>query len=538
MEAICYNQSMPYLLKLHNKIDPFFVLFSLIFITSLILRLVPTLGYNIPFTMDQARDMLEIRNIVIGKHPTLIGPTTSINGVFLGPFWYYFNIIPFILGRGDPSYLVYWTIFWEQLAGLIAFLYFRKRQPLFALIFSSLFLMSPLLFYATRFSWNANISPLFVLFYFLSLFAFLQNPQKKLPIILLGLFSGIVLQLEAAFGILLLPFALLLMFFLKPFFKRSLILLTTLTFTLLPQLLFELRHQFVMTQTLIGEFSGESAILGNKLDFLSTLYAHTNNFQNILHGAIETPPWLTSTFIVISIFIVIFHYRQKNNNSFDKTIFKVSASFIVFAFISYLFYPHDLKSWFIQGLIVPFLLLITIPFVETCRLKNFAWKALATVSLIGLLANTTVSQSKFINEDIFKLKGHQSLLKNEIAAIDWIYQEAGGKPFRAYNFIPSIYDYPYQYLFWWYGAVKYGYHPEKVTYLENVPQYIINNEIFWTKKLTRQEDSKTTTFLLIENDQGRSALKLSWLGNFSQYCTQKSYLFPWETEVRKLEQCF
>ena len=63
----------------------------------------PVLNYNFPFTMDQSRDMLDIRQIVVSLHPTLIGPTTSINGVFLGPFYYYFNVIPYFLSGGDPA---------------------------------------------------------------------------------------------------------------------------------------------------------------------------------------------------------------------------------------------------------------------------------------------------------------------------------------------------------------------------------------------------------------------------------------------------
>ena len=82
---------------------------AIIFLISTYLKLAPILNNNFPFTMDQARDMLDIREIAVGFHPVLIGPTTSINGVFLGPFYYYFNLIPFIISGGDPAFLVYWS---------------------------------------------------------------------------------------------------------------------------------------------------------------------------------------------------------------------------------------------------------------------------------------------------------------------------------------------------------------------------------------------------------------------------------------------
>jgi len=53
---------------------------------------------NFAFTIDQARDILFIRQIA-NFHPVLVGPTTSINGVFLGPFWYYFNLPAFIFSK-------------------------------------------------------------------------------------------------------------------------------------------------------------------------------------------------------------------------------------------------------------------------------------------------------------------------------------------------------------------------------------------------------------------------------------------------------
>src|SRR3989344_2165305 len=94
-------------------------IFIVIFIISLLLRFLTVLNYNFPFTMDQGRDMLDIRNVVNGLNPTLIGPTTSINGVYLGPFWYYFNVIPYLVGQGDPATLVYWMIAWYMLAGFL-----------------------------------------------------------------------------------------------------------------------------------------------------------------------------------------------------------------------------------------------------------------------------------------------------------------------------------------------------------------------------------------------------------------------------------
>ena len=61
----------------------------------------------------------------------------------------------------------------------------------------------------------------------------------------------------------------------------------------------------------------------------------------------------------------------------------------------------------------------------------------------------------------FRLSDDPSLLANEIKAIDWVYEKAGEQGFSVYNYLPSVLDYPYQYLFWWYGQKKYGYLPSR-----------------------------------------------------------------------------
>src|SRR3990167_9247767 len=104
-------------------------IFLVICFLTFLLRLIPILHNNIAFTSDQARDMLDIRSLVVGHQLKFIGPITDIIGVFLGPFWYYFNAIPFLLGNGNPVYLVWWQIVWYHLAAIIFFFVLKKSHP-------------------------------------------------------------------------------------------------------------------------------------------------------------------------------------------------------------------------------------------------------------------------------------------------------------------------------------------------------------------------------------------------------------------------
>src|SRR3989344_2390151 len=85
-------------------------LFLILLFFSFFLRLLAIANYNFAFTWDQARDLIDLRRLVFGHTPLLVGPTTGLTGVFVGPFWYYFNAPPFFLSQGDPSSVVIWLI--------------------------------------------------------------------------------------------------------------------------------------------------------------------------------------------------------------------------------------------------------------------------------------------------------------------------------------------------------------------------------------------------------------------------------------------
>src|SRR3989344_320541 len=79
------------------------------------------LGELMPFTYDQGRDLLKLREISHGNL-TLIGPTTGLAGIFLGPLIYYFLLPGFILYDGSPMGVGYWMAFWTTLTLPVSYL--------------------------------------------------------------------------------------------------------------------------------------------------------------------------------------------------------------------------------------------------------------------------------------------------------------------------------------------------------------------------------------------------------------------------------
>ena len=80
---------------------------------GVIYKLALTWDGNFLFHMDSARDMVDVREMVILRKPRLTGPSTAIDGLFNGPAWYYFLAVPFIISGGNPyASIVMQIIMW------------------------------------------------------------------------------------------------------------------------------------------------------------------------------------------------------------------------------------------------------------------------------------------------------------------------------------------------------------------------------------------------------------------------------------------
>lgn len=526
-----------------------FIIALLIILLSGCIRVGQVINYNFPFTTDQARDMLDLRNIVVGINPTLVGPTTSINGVFLGPGYYYFNVIPFFLGQGDPSYLVYWNILFYLIAAIILLAVHYKREVSFGFFASIIFIMAPGLFQPTRYFWNANSMPYVALFYFVVLSLFLLQPSAKKSF-LVGLLAGVGMQFEAAFGVLLLPFALLASAFKKTGWKNTVFQVLGFGLTLTPQILFDIKNNFAMTRLFIAEVTGHGAVLGEKITFLEAVVSHFNSFILFSHGILALPFKLDTIILIGALCFLSLKLYQKKLDPVLKVYFLMSTSFLIFAFIFYLAYLHHLKDWFILSLRLPYIFIIAAFFSAVYQHTLEKETAISQFSLgrkMRHLPQTTViavlllsvffsyaDQKQFIHTDPDFRSDDKSNLRNTIEAVDWVYEHTKGKGFKAYNYIPSVYDFPYQYIYWWHGTRKYGYQPETITYKEGVPEYVPLNSTFLTKTKP-QEDS---LIALIYEDDGMTDRIFAWGGDFTKYCRITDIKYSWGTtvEIRRLCQ--
>lgn len=467
--------------------------------------------------------MLEIRKIAVGHELVFIGPVTSLNGVYLGPFWYYFNLPAFVLGQGNPAALVYWQIIFFHLVVIFFWWLFRKKQPAFAFFAALFFLFSSRLFQATSYSFNANTAPAFVILFIVLLFYTLQN-KKPWFVFLLGLLSGLTLQIEAAFGILLMPLAIFWLYRFKV--KKIRLLLLGFIITLLPQILFEIKHHFIMTGVFLTEFSGRGDILGRKLSLLVKLSDRFAHYYGSLPSAF--PLGQLSATIFICILFLYLSFAKKS------LLFKINLSLLAISFIAYLIYPNRLKDWWSINFVIPYIFIFATALGSLWQSKKLIKFTVLAIILYSFINGLIFFQTKF-QEKLTQRSNDPALLQNQLDVIDWIYKSAQGKGFKVYDYTPAIYDYHYQYLFWWSGFKRYGYQPAQITYQDNVPEYIEDNKRYWQAKKDLTSDSPV--FLIIENDDNRPEAQLAWLDHFKDLCSISKIQFPSDITIERRLPC-
>jgi 4-amino-4-deoxy-L-arabinose transferase-like glycosyltransferase len=211
------------------------------------------------FLGDEGRDALAVWKIVTLKHLTLIGPSTSVGSMYLGPIYYYL-MAPFLwLSRLDPvgpaimvALLGIATIYLVYLVGKEFF------NSWVGLIASLIYAISPVVIFHSRSSWNPNVMPFFTLLFIYSLFKLAREQNYRF--LMVASFSLAVALQSHYLGILLLPLCVWewLVVFKKSKKRQALLrysVYSTLIFCFLfifPLVWFDLRHHFLNSKALMA----------------------------------------------------------------------------------------------------------------------------------------------------------------------------------------------------------------------------------------------------------------------------------------------
>ncbi|MBD3250365.1 MAG: hypothetical protein GF381_02245 [Candidatus Pacebacteria bacterium] len=216
------------------------------------------------FIWDEGRDMLAIRQIIVERDLTLMGPYNEIDNQkdFFGVFHYYLMLPALWLANFNPVGPAIFTALLGTAAIALSWVWVKNwAGPKTALTVSALLATSPLVVRYNQWAWNPNT----IGFFGVSLLLLLQFWQKK-PQVWLSMLAGFVLGLlfQLHYFTIALGAAALTVFWLEKHLSNIQKILHTFVFSLswlLPNLtfiIFDLTHQGFYRQILAESFSSSS----------------------------------------------------------------------------------------------------------------------------------------------------------------------------------------------------------------------------------------------------------------------------------------
>jgi hypothetical protein len=409
------------------------------------------------FYFDQGRDALVIRDLLLNHKLFLIGPTTGIDGIFLGPL-YYLTLIPwYALGDGNPVfpaiYSAMTTILALAFTARVGYEISGKRT---AFIF---LLMGGFSHWMIVFSrWLANPTQLMLAssLAIFGLWRVLNGKPKYWFLVSIAVAAG--LQFEAAGAIYFLPAIIIFLLFNRRLMPKGKVLILSgfiFFFFLLPQIIFDFRHEHIMTRAFFNFLFVEKSFHADSL--LVNIPNRIYLFVGFLGSKIFPSTTVFSPFVVIILLIsAIICVRKLINRGTQFLLI-----WLITPLLGLTFYQGNhgyIWDYYLMGVYLTFLLLVSV-LISKLSMNNFG-KILALVIL-----------SLFFWVNLPMTWNHLSAsidnptniyLSNEKQAVSWVFQNAGQytDPFNVDVYVPPVIPYSYDYLFAWLGTTMYHKNPE------------------------------------------------------------------------------
>ncbi len=407
-----------------KKNAPWLILISIL-ILGAFLRLYRISDYML-FLGDEGRDVLIVKRMLVDHKLTLLGPTTSVGAMFLGPIYYYF-MAPFLWLSGfdpvGPAIMVaLFSLGTMLLIYKLSLDFFDQKMGLIAAL---LYAVSPLVITYSHSSWNPNTLPFFSLLLIYSLTkVVLQKKDRWLA--LSGMSLGIAIQLHYL-ALILFPitFVTLALRKFKIGLKYYLGGLFAFFLPVSPFLFFEIRHSFPNTQTALRFITAGELGSPDSFNFGLDRFLHTLNdisvrlFWRLVTIESNLVAKILLFIVVVAVVYWLWKFKQNDKSKFTSLLVLVLWYVLGVGLLS--FYRGAIYDYY-------FVYLFPLPFLLTGFIISAAWRNrlgrwLAVFFIIYLLIvnlrNTPISRQP--NKLVAQAK--------EIS--QFVLDKTGGKP---YNF--------------------------------------------------------------------------------------------------------
>ena len=389
------------------------------------------------FLGDQGRDVTIIKDFWQNGNLFFIGPQTSIGNMYLGPFFYYL-IAPFLLifgysPVGPAVFIALLNILTVYLIYIIGKQWFNHKTGLISAI---LFAISPVIIKYSNFIWNPNIMPLFSLLFIYFFFEGFRS--KKYHYFLYASLAFAMVMNSHYLGLALLPsvgFFWVYKFYifykkksddLKPFLKYTLLAFLIFFISLIPQILFDIKHQGQNAKALLDFFTYRETTVNIKpyksIPKLWPLFYQINT--RLIAGKNEIIGLIVSIASLIGI-AFLFIKRQIKDSSFLIILFWYLSGLIALALYKQHIYDHYFAFLF-PAVCILFGYLIS-------KFKYFGYLFFFLIIIFSLLENPFKYSSN-----------HQLTTVTKIA--DLIINNSSDQKFNFALLAKQNYDPPYRYI--------------------------------------------------------------------------------------------
>lgn len=418
-------------------------LFLVTLVSYAFFRLDPIIRETVPYTYDQGRDFLKALDIVKNHNLTFIGPTTGINGLFHGAWWYYYLSIPYALFGANPISF-YYTMFAVITVCTLLFVLFllRKYGSVYALLFFAVIAFSPY-FIPTAFQASNNFMvPPFLMLLIFAVYKLFETYHYKYAF-LLSLVLGFILEFEVAFGLFIIPSAIVvLLFFIrnKKLYTPPNITAFVLGFVipLLPRMLFELKNNFLQSKTIIGFFVNPSTT--NPTPISTAVFDRASMFWGYYRGMFIDQNILPIFILIISIVSIAYGFRFLSKPKQNSFLFMLLLTTLLF--LTSLAYRNNF-FWanYYEGLPYFFLYLVLVSlYASLSRFNRSALLLLATIA-VYIIAGLGTLYAYSVQP-----KNNSEGLIRTVKAIDYVIKKTNKKNYCQREYTPPVITHTYHYI--------------------------------------------------------------------------------------------
>lgn len=466
---------------------------KLLFAITLTIILFLVYSYRLPqslqFSSDFGRDIYHTARVAQGDL-VLIGSKMNLGGYFVGPYLYYLLAAPILIGNFDINFLLYFhALLFAAALGFFFWVLSQKFGLLKATLAAGSIGLLPIYILSARYPSNGySYLPLLLI---LLTFVFFFHTGKKIYLTLLGILTGIIFNIHPT-SIFATAFLFLYLFFLLK--KRSDIFYFAGAFllTFLPLIIFELRHNLVMTKdTFVNQsyrtFTEDGSTPQfwlHKNQIISSFLFLSNKFQKL----VILPPVFYFGAMLLALSL---KWKKKETVSFSYDLFLFLS-----AILSFILLIASLRFHFEDHYIFSTLFLVVFASIVVITGSKLWWLLsliilLAVISFPKHLYTPTVRPFEAIGQAVKYTLDQKLITKNEAFNLVQITD--------AYGLVPVGYEYRFFFR-------KYGFYPnseydyknaEKLLIFSETPFYDIDRFKMWaTEEFGRQYFDKREVYNL------------------------------------------